>query len=113
MFEVQDPSNIDGAAPNIPFLLILKFQTKGKRDLKVILAELERHSEDIKAMTEELREVVRWNLEISARQVSNVEPRTTTNHISPSEIEPNFAIPCTEFKPRYRSCGYDTSSYTC
>jgi len=65
MFE-QHPSNIGGATLNIPFLVRLKFRIKGKRDLKGLLAELERRNEDMKAMTKEMREIARWNLETSA-----------------------------------------------
>ena len=89
----QDPFNTSGAVLDIPFLLRLKFQIKGKRDLKAIVAELERRNENIKAMTEELREIGRWNLEISARQMSNVDPSPTAGHIVP-EVGLNFSTSC-------------------
>jgi len=88
----QDPSNIDGPALNIPFLLRLKFQVKGKRDLKTILAELGGRNEDMMAITKELREMAQWKFKTSARQMSNVEPGPTTGHVSPLEVEPSFPI---------------------
>jgi len=91
----QHPSNIDGTALDIPFLLRLKFQIKGKRDLKAILAELERRNEDMKAMIKELREIARWNFKISACQMPNVEPSpTAADHITPPEVDPSLSIPC-------------------
>jgi len=95
MFD-RDPSNIDGAALNIPFRLRLKFRIKGQRDLKAILAELGRHNEDLKAMAKELRKIVRWKLEISARRMQNVEPSPTAGHITPPEVESSVSMPCIE-----------------
>jgi len=84
------------AAINIPFPLRLQFRIKGKRELKAILAELDSHNEDIKAMTEELRKIVRWNLEISASQMSNIDPSPTAGHITPPNIDPTCPIPSIE-----------------
>ncbi|KAF8426712.1 hypothetical protein EV426DRAFT_572602 [Tirmania nivea] len=88
----RDPSNNNGGALNIPFLLRLKFRIKGKRDLETILAELERHNWGLKGMIEEVRKIVRWNLEISARQMPNVEPRPTADKRIPPEVETSFSI---------------------
>jgi len=135
-----EPDSSDGPAIKAPFLLRLKFRCKGNRDLKAILGELRRHNEDLKAMTNDLREtircnlamsahrmnpmgveihpatghitppqadagfstlstedlVVRWNFEITARQMPHVEPSPTAGHITPPGAEPSSAIPCIE-----------------
>jgi len=89
----QHPSNVGRPELNIPFLLRLKFQIKGKRDLKTILAELERRNEDMKAMIKELREIAQWKCRTSARQMSHVEPSpTAADHITPPEVEPSFSV---------------------
>jgi len=50
----------------------------------------------MKAMTKELREIARWNLETSARQVSDIEPSPTAGHITPLEVDSSFSIPYIE-----------------
>jgi len=87
----QHPSNIGGPPLNIPFLLRLKFQIRGKRDLRAILAELERRNEDMKAMIKDLREIAQWRCKTSARQM-NCEPSPTAGHTTPLEVEPSFPI---------------------
>ena len=83
----RDSHNTNTPTLDIPFLLRLRFRIKGKRALKATLAELEKRNEDMKAMIKELREIVRWNLEISTHQIPKVP---TAGHIT---LEPSLSIP--------------------
>ena len=91
----RDPPNIGSAALNIPFWLRLTFRVRGKRNLKGILAELERRNDDLKAMIKELREIAQWNLETSARQMSNVAHNPAATHTTLPEVEPGSSVPYT------------------
>ena len=68
----------DPPTMSIPLLLRLKFKIKGKRDLKIILGELQRHNSNLETLTEHLRRTIPCNLALSAHRVAsmNVEPHT-------------------------------------
>ena len=81
----------DGLAIKVPFLLRLKFRTKGRRKLEAILGELRRHNEDLKTMTRDLRKAIQCNIAISAHRMNSMgaEPHPATCHIT-SQADEEF-----------------------
>ena len=109
-----DSSN--GPAMKIPFLLRLKFKIKGKRKLKAVLGEMQRHNAALKVMIKDLRKTIQCNLAVSVLRMNsmNIEFHPARCHINPLQADEGFSVLSAEdliaLSPSISHCAGDIAS---